>query len=60
MSIPPGNSDGDAALLALLIVLGARLIDHIAPKGWHLKIIRFWAERDDDDNEDSDNAEQVE
>jgi len=48
-----GSGGDDAALLALLILLAARAIDWIAPRGWHLKIIHRWGEKDDKKNEDA-------
>ena len=41
-------------LWALLILAGARAVDWILPKGWHLKIVHRWAEKNDDTKEITD------
>lgn len=45
-------SDGRAALIALALVLAGKIADSIMPNGWHLKIIRWWAEPDTKDDEE--------
>ncbi len=47
-----GNGDTGAALLALLILLGWRAVDWIIPKGWHLKIVRRYGEKDTEEDTD--------
>ena len=39
--MPPNSDDGWAAVIALLILGGARLLDWALPKGWHFR----WIER---------------
>ena len=51
MSTPSGE-DAGAALLALLILLGVRAVDWIIPKGWHLKFVRRYGEKDKTEEDD--------
>ena len=51
MNGPESGGDTGAALLALLILLGWRAVDWIAPKGWHLRIVRRYGERDKEDTD---------
>lgn len=51
MTTPTGGDTTGAAILALLIILGGRAIDYFLPKGWHLKVLRRWAEPDKEDDD---------
>ena len=49
---PAGNDTTSAAILALILIAGGRAIDWMLPKGWHLRVIRRWAEPDKEDDDD--------
>ena len=52
MTTPTGRDTTGAALLALLILLGMRAVDYILPKGWHLKLVRRYGEKDKEDTDE--------
>ena len=52
MNGPESGGETGAALLSLLILLGWRAVDWIAPKGWHLKIVKKYGEKDKENDDD--------